>query len=163
MSGAPNSKGKDRAVEPRPEASNAEREQHEPNTADETNDEVEEQDTIDQMQELQRVLTAFINKAPQQAGEASGTNARKRRADPIRPASNSGSLPKIPKKTSGKARAEVDTNTDRQPTMQGDSELNNILASLPDDTITHPENQQLELGARMRDLILVSLSLLEGA
>ena len=163
MSGASNSKGKDRAVEPRPETNNADREHHEPTTAEETNDEGDDQDTIDQMQELQRVLTAVINKAPQQVGEASGNNTKKRKADQIRLASTSGSLPKIPKKSSGKARAEVDTKTDRQATIQGDSELNNILASLPDDTITHPENQQLELGARMRDLILVSLSLLEGA
>jgi hypothetical protein len=98
MSGASNSKGKDRAVEPRPDANNAEREQQEPTTAEETNDEVDEQDTNDQMQELQRVLTAFINKVPQQVGEASGNNKKKRKADQIRPASTSGSLPKIPRK-----------------------------------------------------------------
>jgi hypothetical protein len=42
MSGVPNSKGKERAVELRPEANNAEREQHEPTAADEQHDEVEE-------------------------------------------------------------------------------------------------------------------------
>jgi hypothetical protein len=143
-----------------------EREQHEPTIADEneTNDEVEEQDTIlvDQMQELQCVLTAFINKAPQQACKASGNNAKKRKADQIRPASNSGSLPKIPEKTSGKALAEVDTKMDHQATIQGDSELNNIFASLPNDTITHHEKLQLEVGARIRYLVLVCQSLTEG-
>ena len=162
MSGASNSKGKDRAVEPRPETNNADREHHEPTTAEETNDEGDDQDTIDQMQELQRVLTAVINKAPQQVGEASGNNTKKRKADQIRLASTSGSLPKIPKKSSGKARAEVDTKTDRQATIQGDSELNNILASLPDDTITHHEKLQLEVGARIRDMIIVCQSLMEG-
>ena len=46
--------------------------------------------------------------------------------------------------------------------MQGDSELNNILASLPDDTITHHGKLQIEVGARIHDLVLVCQSLMEG-
>ncbi len=47
--------------------------------------------------------------------------------------------------------------------MQGDSELNNILASLPEDTNIHHEKLvQIESGARIRDLVLVCQSLMEG-
>ena len=163
MSGPSSSKGKDRATDSRLETSTEERGQEAP--AEESNEEVEEQATMDQMQELQRVLTAFINKAPQHAGEAqaSGAGTKKRKAEQIRLVSGTASgLPKIPKKPNGKTRAEVDHKTERQATMQGDSELNNILASLPDDTITPHEKQQLEVGARIRDLVLVCQSLMEG-
>jgi hypothetical protein len=46
--------------------------------------------------------------------------------------------------------------------MQGDSELNNILESLPDDSITHHGKLQIEVGARIYDLVLVCQSLTEG-
>jgi hypothetical protein len=61
MSGPSSSKGKDRAVEQRLDDTNEQCEQT--TAANETNDEVDD-NTMDQMQERQRVLTALINKAP---------------------------------------------------------------------------------------------------
>ncbi len=55
----------------------------------------------------------------------------------------------------------MEPKNDRPLSTQGDCDITHLLASISEGTITNAEKQQLEVGARMREIIKVCQSLVE--
>lgn len=132
---------------------------------DDRNDESQDTTTMEQIQELQRVINSFVARTETSANttsqtEAPATGNRKRKAAELMHPAPVNGLPKVPKKLN--AGPKTDHKQERTQTTQGDAELNSLLSNLPEDTLTTAEKQQLEVGARMRELVNICQTLLEG-